>query len=46
MTQFKHTVTSEDDGMEVRQITVSKLGSDGVFQTEPSPWLITGTTMD
>ncbi len=32
--------------MEVRQITVSKLGSDGVFQTEPSPWLITGTTME
>jgi len=32
--------------MEIRQITVSKLGSDGEFRTEPSPWLITGTTVE
>lgn len=28
--------------MEVRQITVSKTDKNGVFVTEPSPWLITG----
>lgn len=31
------------DDMKVFQITVSKLNSKSVFETQPSPWIITGT---